>query len=362
MRDNSFLTFNLHGMLFAINAAAVTGVIRLPELTLVEERPSCITGIINMHGDIVPVMDLLVRFGHNPRRYNCSDKVIIISLSGLKTTSGNDQYDLSGAHGSSIDMIGIIANEVMDVLTISEKNIEPSSFEIEGKNYISRLVSSEAKSGENIFMIIESVRLFDQEIMNEELYVEENRSIEGKITEYFCPEADLEEKAIFHNRAIDIQHVPVEDDAEGLKPVAVFSLNNEYLCVELQDVRGFSRIHNLTHMPCCPGHIAGNMNLRGAVLTMIDISGFLNLKACRITELTKVIVADSGEFPVGVMADEILDVIYLKACDIVPVPHSIKKLNEKFIKGAAPYNNRMMAILDFKEILSWEFLVVNEEV
>jgi len=40
----------------------------------------------------------------------------------------------------------------------------------------------------------------------------------------------------------------------------------------------------------------------------------------------------------------------------------IKKLNEKFIKGAAPYNNRMMAILDFKEILTWELLVVNEEV
>jgi chemotaxis signal transduction protein len=82
----------------------------------------------------------------------------------------------------------------------------------------------------------------------------------------------------------------------------------------------------------------------------------------KISESTKVIVADSGEFPVGVIVDEILDVIYLGALDIVPVSASIRALNEKFVKGAAFYGSGMMAILDFKEILSWNGLLVDEEV
>jgi purine-binding chemotaxis protein CheW len=104
------------------------------------------------------------------------------------------------------------------------------------------------------------------------------------------------------------------------------------------------------------------MNLRGNVLTVVDIRGLLNMQIGRISETTKVVVADSGEFPVGVIVDEILDVIYLKAPDIVQCPSSIKANNEKFVKGTAPYAGRMMAILDFKEILSWDGLIVNEEV
>jgi purine-binding chemotaxis protein CheW len=360
-KDNSFITFNLHGMLFAIDTADVVGIIWLPELTMIEEYSPGIAGLINLHGKIVPVMDLLIRFGHNPRRYNCTDKVIILSFPWSETEN-NNQKAISDDPGASVDLIGIIAGEVMDVLNIPEKDIELSTLETGGENSRPRFVGSKAKSGEDIFMILDPLILFNHEIMNDELHPEEIGKMPKNLSGYFCPEADPEERAEFHNRAIDLQQVPLEDDSEILKPVAVISLNNEYLCVELEAVREFSKIHNFTQVPCCPDHITGNMNLRGDVLTIIDICGLLNLKACRITELTKVIVADSGEFPVGVIADDILDVIYIKAGDILPVPHSMKKLNEEFVKGAVPYGSRMMAILDMKEILSSELLIVNEEV
>ena len=360
-KDNSFITFNLHGMLFAIDTADVVEIIWLPELIKIEEYSPGIAGLINLHGKIVPVMDLLIRFGRKLKRYNCTDKVVILNLSRSDTSDIN-QKDIPDDPGTGVDLIGIIASEVLDIINIPEKDIELSTLETGGEHSRPRFVGSKGKCGEDIFMILDPGNLFDQEIMNDVLQLEEKGNIPVDLNGYFCPEADPEEKAVFHNRAIDLQQVTLEDDSESLKPVAVISLNNEYLCVELEAVREFSKIRNFTHVPCCPDHITGNMNLRGTVLTIIDISGLLNLRACRITELTKVIVADSGEFPVGVIADEILDVIYLKAGDILPVPHSMKKLNEEFVKGAAPYGSRMMAILDMKEILSSELLVVNEEV
>lgn len=362
LKDNSFLTFNLHGMLFAIDSADVIGIFWLPELTLVEERPDYITGVINMHGDIVPVMDLLVRFGHSPERYNCTDRVIILGPAGLKSIAGKNRSAPSAAPGSRIDLIGIIATDVLDVLVIPEKNIEPVIFEAGVQSSRPLFISSEAKSGEEIFMIIDTGKLFYPETEAEELNSEEAKKIPEKIAVYFSPKADGKEKEIFHSRAINLQKVSAEDDAENLKPVAVFSLNNEYLCVELESIREFSTIHNLTHVPCCPGHIIGNMNLSGTVLTMIDICGILDLNACSIAESTKVIITDAGEFRVGVVVDEIIDVIYLESGNIVPVPVSIKIQNGKFLKGAVSYGSRMMALLDFKEILSWNGLVVDEEV
>ncbi len=362
MKDNSFLTFNLHGMLFAIDAGAVIGINWLPELTRVEEQHRCITGVINRHGDIVPVMDLLVRFGHNPARYSCTDKVIILGLSGLSIISAEDQCASSGDSGSRINLLGIIVTDVLDVMVIQEKNIEPVIFETGVKNSKPFFVCGEAKSGGKIFMVIDPCKLFDPETLNEKLNADENIIIPEDNAMYFSPEADLNEKEIFHGRAMELLMVSAADYSANLKPAAVFRLNDEYLCVELEAVREFSKIYNFTHIPCCPDHIAGKMNLRGTVLTIIDICGILNLKRCSIIESTKVIVADSGEFPLGVAVDEIIDVIYLKSGDIIPVPGSSEKQNGNFVKGALLYGSGMIALLDLKEILFWDGLVVDEEV
>ncbi len=144
-------------------------------------------------------------------------------------------------------------------------------------------------------------------------------------------------------------------------PAVVISLNGEGLCVELDSVREFSALRNFTPVPCCPRHIAGNMNLRGNVLTLIDIRGLLNAQAGKISETSKIIVADAGDFPAGIIVDEILDVINLRAEDIVAVPSTMKAANDKFVKGAVPFGGGLMALLDLKAILSWEGLIVNED-
>jgi purine-binding chemotaxis protein CheW len=361
MTNQSFLTFTLHGLLLAIDTKVVRKIIWLPELTLIEECPSYIAGVINLRGKIVPVMDLNVRFGHAAPGYNCSDSVIILGVSEFIAGIPNPQA-LFPILNSEIDLMGIIVNEVLDVIDISKENIEPPPFEQRELTPHSHFVSGEAKTGEDIIMIIDPRTLFDSEFVTCESEIEQPEIISESAISYFSPEANRQERVIFHNRAINLQQVSDGEDSARVIPVAVISLSNECIGVELEAVREFSKIRNFTPIPCCPEHIAGNMNLRGNVLTVIDISGLLNVPAGKIGESTKVIVADSGEFPVGVIVDEILDVIYLKERDIVPVASSIRALNEKFVKGAAFYGSRMMAILDFKEILSWNGLIVNEEV
>jgi purine-binding chemotaxis protein CheW len=342
MTNRSFLTFILQGKLLAVDTEIVREIIWLPELTLVEECPSYIAGLINMRGKLVPVMDLTVRFGHGRERFRCSDRVIVLSR------------DLRN------EMVGIIANDVLEVVEISEESIEPSSHEKGGQNGQPYFISGKAKAGEDIIMILDPRTIFDTEFGIKETE-SEKPEIHPDGSAVFCPEADRGERDLFHKRAITLQRV-FNDDAIQLIPVAVIRLKNESVFLELEAVREFTGINNFTPVPCCPAHIAGNMNLRGNVLTVLDIAGMLNLKTSGAGGTVKVVVADSGEFLVGVMVDEILDVTYLRASDIVPVSSSIKARNEKFVKGAAPYEGKMMALLDLKEILSWDGLIVNEEV
>jgi purine-binding chemotaxis protein CheW len=354
MKNQSLLTFTLHGQTMAIDTKVVREIIWLPELTLLEECPDYMAGVINLHGKILPVLDLNQCFNHPPRRYSCSDRVIILDVAEAGVSLPASQ--------ASMGMLGIIVNDVLDVLDIPGEDIElPPLAGCETRPHF-RFISGEAKSGDGIIMVLDSRKILAGEFGTEDGEIAIPETPPPSAISYFCPEADQSEKEIFHNRAGALRQVFDQDDVAGRLGVAVVMLNGECLCLELESVREFAKIHNITPVPCCPEHIVGNMNLRGNVLTVVDIRGLLNMGIGKIPENSKVVVADGQNFSAGIVVDEILDVITIRESDIVEVPATIKALNEKFVKGAAPFGSKMMALLDIRKILAWDGLVVNEEV
>ena len=351
MINQSFLTFSVQGLLLAVDTDVVQAIIWLPNLTVLEEYPASVAGAFNLHGAIVPVMDLTIRFGRPLQRYNLSDRVIILSI---------PEYEVRDRKCGP-RLLGIIVHDVHEVTDIPEEDIERPPFperEIEPHPYF---VRGAAKAGEKIIMIVDPAKILDFDFTLEESAIAESEIGPDSAIRYFCPQAVQKEKEIFHKRALELQQAFESEDANKLIPVAIIGLNSEYLCVELKSVREFSKLRNFIPVPCCPEHIAGNMNLRGNVLTLVDIRTLLNMQYGIPTESTKVIVADTGDIHAGVLVDEIFDVVYLKPVDITPLPSGAGVIGKKFIKGTAPYGNQMMAMLDLEEILSWEGLVVNEE-
>lgn len=350
MNRKTYLIFSLHGMLLGIETKLVREIIWLPELTLIEECPSYIAGVVNLHGKVVPVMDLNIRFGHSHKEYSCSDRVVVLDVS---------------ACGVRISECGIIVNDVLDVIDIMDDAIELPPFEGVETAAHPNFVSGVAKTEQHLVMIVNLRTLLDSAFEMPQAVIDPSGTAawgSAAANSYFCPGADPQEREIFHGRAANLQTIAAGEDSHQSISVAIVSLNNEYLCVELESVREFAKIHTITPVPCCPEHIAGNMNLRGNVLTVVDIRSLMNMQSGRSSESARVVVADCGEFHVGVIVDEIVDVVSLRTMDIVPVPPSIKVLDDKFVKGAVSYGSRMMALLDFKEILAWDGLIVNEEV
>lgn len=423
MEKQPYLIFSLKGELFAIAASSVREMFLLPELTPIEEAPPYVAGVFNLRGRIMPAVDLNIRFGHPFRKYTITDSLIVIqnAESPSNTESGvesseqqkgedeveklrgyevkEDRFSSSQIHKTrnakydirdtlhEIRLFGLIVNEVRDVVNISPEDIEQPLFYSDTAHCIQHsalegfhphFISGEARIGENIVMILNCQAIADLGFHLEESKSEErdmNDDIRDTLHEiqYFCPEATTEEKKIFHERAVNLMRSAVEDEIAGLLPIAVAGIGNEYFGVDLELILEFSGIPDLAPIPCCPEHILGNMNLRGNVLTVIDIRNFLNLSNAELKTKDstlrtphsafegKVIVADTGGLSAGIAVDSVCDIIYLNPADIRPLPSAVRATAEQYVRGTAPYNNKVMTIIDLKKILASEELVVNEE-
>lgn len=315
-------------------------ILSLPELTPLEETPTYVRGVLNLRGRIVPVIDLNLRFGRHGERYQLSDCIIVLE------------------HERTL--LGLIANGVENVHGIDAAQVEPAPTYGSQGELRARFLSGLAKVDEQVVMLLDlpNVVNLPEEMAElpegEELPLPEDDRL-------FCPEATPAERAEFRARARALAPRGTDADTAGHVPMAVARLDGEFFGVELDVLQEFSPLRSLTRVPCCPPHIVGLINLRGEIITLVDVRPTLQIQRAGDTPGAQVMVVDTGERRVGVPVDEVLDVIYLGPADVAPVPAALEAVGHQYLKGMAPYGSRMLGILDLRRILAAESLVVNEE-
>ncbi|MGI0482988.1 chemotaxis protein CheW [Geminocystis sp. CENA526] len=352
MKEHPYLTFTLHESIYGIDTFAVEEIFFLPELTPIPEAPRDIIGVVNVRGEILPVMDINIRFGYQGDEYKISDSVIVLKSGDLR--------------------VGIIVNNVQDV-----KNIEEDSISAEisiGRDSIvnqrRKFIAGIARKDEHIIVILDSdnlIHYIEKQNIDEtssELTLdnlpEDNQSLEKK--RLFCPNATPEEREIFRQRAESLRQTTETEERDGYKPLAVVALDDEFFGMDLSIVKEFTDITQLTPIPCCPHHIIGNMNLRGEILTLVDIRNLLNLSQKDMGNKSQAIVVQVDDIVAGIKVEDVVDVMFLNPQDVSSVPTALHSLNDEYLQGTAPYGDKMMTILDLPKILLSSFLVVDEAV
>ncbi len=362
------LTFTLRNELFAVDATAVKEIVRLSELTPAEEMPDYIVGVFNLRGHIVPVVDLNVRFGHTQERYSISDRVIILEVRssepGVRREENPPEPPFFKGRPSEIPplakggeggfVVGIIVNDVHDVVSVSENDIEPNITlrPLPVGEGIPHLISGEVKAGEEIIMLLDHGAIAESGT--------EKNELRRGVSPYAPTTAQLtpEELSIFHSRSLTLMQPPV-DDVSGMLPFAVVSLGGECFGVDLDVVKEFADVREVTPVPCTPPHIVGDMNLRGEIMTLIDICGALNIAANM--KGSRAVISLVNDLVAGVAVDDVIEVINISPNDVGPVPVTVKAAGNEYIKGEFPYQGKMLSILDMRRILTSKEIVVDEE-
>ncbi|GGA50309.1 chemotaxis protein CheW [Okeania sp. KiyG1] len=154
-------------------------------------------------------------------------------------------------------------------------------------------------------------------------------------------------------------------DVSNLMPLAVIGLNKEYFGIDLKVVREFTYIHKVTPIPCTPEHIFGNINLRGEIITLVNIRGLLNMQIYQTkNNKNQALIFEVDDFVGGIRVDEIFDVIYLNPLDIKSIPATINhtQTHNEYLLGTAMYREKMISLINFQKIITQKSLVVEQEV
>ncbi|PSB52315.1 chemotaxis protein CheW, partial [filamentous cyanobacterium Phorm 6] len=143
--------------------------------------------------------------------------------------------------------------------------------------------------------------------------------------------------------------------------LAVVALNGEHFGINLGVVREFTDIRQVTPVPCTPDRIIGNMNLRGEILTLVDIRNVLNMSP-DTKSLSQAIVVEIEDLVAGVVVDEILDIIHLNLSDLATIPAAINSVNREYLRGTAFYEEKIITVLNLQKLFTKGGIVVDEEV
>lgn len=130
-----------------------------------------------------------------------------------------------------------------------------------------------------------------------------------------------------------------------------FTLGDEEYGVEIlkvQEIKGYSAV---TPIPNTPGYVKGVVNLRGAIIPIVDLRSKLAMSEAAYNQFTVIIVVRVGTKTVGVVVDAVSDVLNIPVKDIQPTPDFGAQVDARFISGLAKASERLVVLLDIEKIL-----------
>ncbi len=173
------------------------------------------------------------------------------------------------------------------------------------------------------------------------------------------PGAD-ETRRILHDRALALAAESDTVQAHDLRVETVeFILAHERYAIASSYVREVYPLENLTPLPCTPEFVIGIVNLRGEILSVIDIRKFFDLPKEGLPDLNKIIVLKSENLIFGILADVILGVRHISIAEIQTSLPTLTGVREKYLRGVT---SDRTVVIDAGKLLADEGIVVQEQV
>ncbi|MBW1975902.1 MAG: purine-binding chemotaxis protein CheW [Deltaproteobacteria bacterium] len=141
-------------------------------------------------------------------------------------------------------------------------------------------------------------------------------------------------REILRKRAEELAKVREEQGAaEKTISLVAFELGNERYAFEVQYVREVRMLVGITPLPHVPSFVVGITNVRGRVVSVVDIRHLLGLSITPFEKRAQMLILESPEMSFGVLVNRICGVEYVPVSDIQEAPVNTQGPDKKFIKG-----------------------------
>ncbi|MGJ7521559.1 chemotaxis protein CheW [Variovorax sp. LT1P1] len=139
-----------------------------------------------------------------------------------------------------------------------------------------------------------------------------------------------------------------------------FMLGGEVFAIGILAIKEIIEYGHLTEVPMMPASVRGVINLRGAVVPVMDLQARFGRPASAVTKRTCIVIVETGDADdgqvIGVVVDAVNEVLDLPASDIEPPPSFGSSIRSDFVCGMAKVRGKFVIVLDAANVLSVEDL------
>lgn len=167
------------------------------------------------------------------------------------------------------------------------------------------------------------------------------------------------EAEILRARAVELARAPEDAEIGESLEILRFTLAQEHYAVEVRYVEEVAPFGAVTPVPCTPRFLLGIMNVRGRIVSVVDVKRFFGLPDRGLVDLNRVLVLREGDMEFGVLADEVVGVQEVSLDRLQPPLATLSGIRQEYLRGIGP---GALVVLDGGALLRDPRLVVDEEV
>lgn len=147
------------------------------------------------------------------------------------------------------------------------------------------------------------------------------------------------------------ENLELEEDTQKGKYLTFF-LGKEVYAIEIKYVTEIIGIQPITEVPELPTYVKGIINLRGKIIPVLDVRLRFKKSSVDYNDRTCIIVIEVKDTYVGLIVDNVSEVLSIAEEETVPPPEINKTSESKFIKSIGKVDNEVKLILDCDQLMN----------
>ncbi len=135
--------------------------------------------------------------------------------------------------------------------------------------------------------------------------------------------------------------------------LAVSCFVGSALCgVDTEPVQEIVKVGQITPVYHAPDYVVGIMNLRGRVVTVIDLGMKLDLGATPVSQDSRILIITWQGEALGLLIDNVLGVVPVDRAEMKPAPENVRGVQSDMVEGVCQVDGRLMALLNLRSVLA----------
>ena len=167
--------------------------------------------------------------------------------------------------------------------------------------------------------------------------------------------------ALWKRRALELAaDVGREIERGAVLRAVVVRFGADRYGIRITSVREILKVGRVTAVPGVPQHVAGVINLRGTVLTVLDVRSLLGLEPVAVGAPARILVLEGAGMTVGLLAEEVEEILEVPAAQVKPPITAARGAADDLAAGIVAHRGQMVVLLDIERMLRAPRLAVDE--